>query len=68
MRYTVQIDLYIEAKNDTEAVEIAEKIAFKQRKKYDNQCKLLELWKTPFASLFTKKLDIDKIKFTDNEI
>jgi len=56
MRYLIITEEYIEAENDAAAIKLAKKIAGKRRKKYDNQAKVNEVWKTPFASLNTKKL------------
>ena len=58
-RYTVMLDFYIHADSDREAVEIAHEIAKKQRFKRDNQARVCEVHKTPFASLETTKLNLN---------
>ena len=63
MRYTVTYTMYIEAKNDKHAVSKAEMIAERERAKYPNQrCEMEKLHCTPFASLQTREVDINKIK------
>ncbi len=56
-RYTITLDLYIHAETDMEAIKLAEEITQDQRNKFDNQCRLLELHSTPFASMNVEKLD-----------
>jgi len=65
-RYTITLDLYIHAETDMEAIKLAEEITQDQRNKFDNQCRLLELHSTPFASMNVEKLDIEQIKY-DNQ-
>ena len=63
MRYTVTYTMYIEAENDKHAVSKAEMIAEREQAKYPNQrCEMEKLNCTPFASLQTREVDINKIK------
>ena len=63
MRYTVTYTMYIEAENDKHAVSKAEMIAKREQVKYPNQrCEMEKLHCTPFASLQTREVDINKIK------
>jgi len=56
MRYTVKIDFYIYEDSDEAAIKKALEIAKKQRDEKDDQCRLLEVVKTPFASLTSKTI------------
>ena len=68
MRYTVTYTMYIEAENDKHAVSKAEMIAQREQSKYPNQrCEMEKLHCTPFASLQTREVDVDKIKYGSNE-
>ena len=63
MRYTVTYTMYIEAENDKHAVSKAEMIAKREQEKYPAQrCEMEKLHCTPFASLQTREVDINKIK------
>tara|TARA_B100001758_G_C17844133_1_gene320748 strand:- start:120 stop:326 length:207 start_codon:yes stop_codon:yes gene_type:complete len=68
MRYTVTYTMYIEAENDKHAVSKAEMIANREQEKYPNQrCEMEKLHCTPFASLQSREVDINKIKYGSNE-
>jgi hypothetical protein len=63
MRYTVTYTMYIEAENDKHAVSKAEMIAKREQEKYPAQrCEMEKLHCTPFASLSTREVDVNKIK------
>ena len=63
MRYTITYTMYIEAENDKHAVSKAEMIAKREQEKYPGQrCEMEKLHCTPFASLQTREVDINKIK------
>jgi hypothetical protein len=55
------MDFYINSESDKEAIIQANKIAKKQRDKFDNHSKVLEVHRTPFASLNVEKLDLNLI-------
>jgi len=68
MRYTVTYTMYIEAENDKHAVSKAEMIAKREQAKYPAQrCEMEKLHCTPFASLQTREVDINKIKYKNYE-
>ena len=62
MRYTVTFEVYIDAHNDKHALSKGELIADNQEAKYGQSWDVTELHQTPFASLNTKKVDIQKIR------
>ena len=49
-RYTIVMDMYVYANDDQHAIQIAEKIAQKERDQWDNQARVKEVHSTPFAS------------------
>ena len=55
-RYTLTVDMYIYANDDEDAKRKATKFAEHQRYLYDNQCNVLELHRTPFASMVAEKV------------
>ena len=62
MRYTVTMTIYIDAENDKHAVSKAKMIANREQSKYPAQrCEVEKLHRTPFASMNTRELDINKI-------
>ena len=61
MRYTITMSIYIDAHNDKHAVSKAKLIAERERAKYPNQqCAVEEVHCTPFASLHTRKVDMNQ--------
>jgi hypothetical protein len=63
MRYTVTFDIYIDARDDQHAFSKAQMIADNQNLKHANQqWAVTALHQTPFASLMSKEIDIDKLK------
>jgi hypothetical protein len=62
MRYTVTFEVYIDADNDKHALSKGELIADNQENKYGQSWDVTQLHQTPFASLNTKKVDIQKIR------
>lgn len=55
-RYTVTLEFYIYAKDDEEAIKLAQKIEDNQRRKYDNQAIVTEIYHTPFGTLSTRRI------------
>lgn len=63
MRYTVTYEIYIDAKSDQHALSKAELIAQNQNRLHPAQdWAVTELHQTPFASLVSKKVDINKLR------
>jgi hypothetical protein len=66
MRYTVTMTIYIDAENDKHAVSKAEMITKREQIKYPAQrCEMEKLHCTPFASLQTREVNINKIKYEE---
>ena len=67
-RYTVTYTIYIDAETDKHAVSKAEMIANREQSKYPAQrCEVEKIHSTPFASLQTREVDINKIKNESSE-
>lgn len=63
MRYTITFEVYIQGDNDKHALSKAELIARNQNMLHPNQqWDATKLHRTPFASLNTQEVDINKIK------
>ena len=58
-RYTVDLQLYIWANSDKEAVELARKIQQRQQDKFDNRCHINRLAETPFGRLLEREIHIE---------
>lgn len=67
-RYTVTLDSYLYARNDREAMVKAAKVAEFLRTLDDNQAQVLELHKTPFASLDCKLVHKGKLTIFENKL
>jgi len=66
MRYVVTMTIYIDAENDKHAVSKAEMITKREQIKYPAQrCEMEKLHCTPFASLQTREVNINKIKYEE---
>ena len=65
-RYTVTMTIYMDAENDKHAVSKAEMITKREQIKYPAQrCEMEKLHCTPFASLQTREVNINKIKYEE---
>ena len=58
-RYTVDLQLYIWADSDKEAVELARKIQKRQRDKFDNRCHINRLAEAPFGRILEREINIE---------
>ena len=58
-RYIVQIDFYIWAKTDSKAVKLANWIAKKLCRRFDNQARITGLWSRPYGSLEPREVDYE---------
>ena len=58
-RYTIDLQLYIWADSDKEAVELARKIQQRQRDKFDNRCNINRLAETPFGRAREREIQIE---------
>lgn len=64
MRYTVTFEVYVQGDSDKHAFSKAELIARNQNMLHPNQdWDVAKLHKTPFASLNTQEVDIEKLKY-----
>ena len=67
-RYTVNLDAYLYAANDREAMAKAAKMAEFLHTLGDNQAQVLELNETPFASLSVRNVHNGGLKLFENNI
>ena len=58
-RYTIDLQLYIWADSDKEAVELARKIQQRQRDKFDNRCNINRLAEAPFGRIQEREIKIE---------
>ena len=58
-RYTVDLQLYIWADNDKEAIKIAQEIQQRQRDKFDNRCNINRLAEAPFGRVQEREIQIE---------
>jgi|TARA_R100000030_G_C3241822_1_gene120799 hypothetical protein len=58
-RYTVDLQLYIWADSDKEAVKIAQEIQQRQRDKFDNRCNINRLAEAPFGRVQEREIQIE---------
>ena len=58
-RYTIDLQLYIWADSDKEAVELARKIQQRQREKFDNRCNINRLAEAPFGRILEREINIE---------
>lgn len=58
-RYTVEMSLFIWAKDDEEAKRIALEIQQRQRDKFDNRCHITKLSETPFGRIRDREVKIE---------
>lgn len=58
-RYTIDLQLYIWADSDKEAVELARKIQQRQRDKFDNRCNINRLAEAPFGRILEREIKIE---------
>tara|TARA_R100001460_G_scaffold11086_1_gene25971 strand:- start:330 stop:521 length:192 start_codon:yes stop_codon:yes gene_type:complete len=58
-RYTIDLQLYIWADSDKEAVELARKIQQRQRDKFDNRCNINRLAEAPFGRILEREINIE---------
>ncbi len=58
-RYTVDLQLFIWAESDKEAVKLAQKIQQQQRDKFDNRCNINRLAEAPFGRILEREIDIE---------
>ena len=58
-RYTVEMSLFIWAKDDKEAVKIAQEIQQRQRDKFDNRCNINRLAEAPFGRIQEREIQIE---------
>lgn len=62
MRYTVTFEVYIDADNDKHALSKGELIADNQENLFGQSWDVTGVHETPFASLSTRKVDIQKLR------
>lgn len=67
-RYSVTLDLYIDARNDREALVKAAQFAEVQRNLYDNQAQILSVDETPFGSLQTRNVHTGRLTIFENKL
>ena len=58
-RYTVDLQLYIWADSDKEAIKIAQEIQQRQRDKFDNRCNINRLAEAPFGRVQEREIQIE---------
>ena len=58
-RYTVDLQLFIWAESDKEAVKLAQKIQQRQRDKFDNRCNINRLAEAPFGRIQEREINIE---------
>ena len=58
-RYTVDLQLYIWADSDKEAIKIAQEIQQRQRDKFDNRCNINRLAEAPFGRAQEREIQIE---------
>lgn len=58
-RYTIDLQLYIWADSDKEAIELARKIQQRQRDKFDNRCNINRLAESPFGRIQEREINIE---------
>jgi len=58
-RYTIDLQLYIWADSDKEAVKLAQKIQQRQREKFDNRCNINRLAEAPFGRILEREINIE---------
>lgn len=58
-RYTVDLQLFIWAESDKEAVKLAQKIQQRQRDKFDNRCNINRLAEAPFGRILEREINIE---------
>ena len=58
-RYTIDLQLYIWADSDKEAVKLAQKIQQQQRDKFDNRCNINRLAEAPFGRILEREINIE---------
>ena len=57
-RYRVELSLNIWCDSDREAVKIAQNICDEQKQKFDNNCQIIKLCDSPFATLSERDIAI----------
>ena len=67
-RYAVNLDAYVYARNDREALVKAAKMAEYLRKLEDNQARVTEVYYTPFASFIRKLIHKGSLTFFKNKL
>ena len=58
-RYTVDLQLYIWADSDKEAIKIVQEIQQRQRDKFDNRCNINRLAEAPFGRVQEREIQIE---------
>lgn len=58
-RYTIDLQLFIWAESDKEAVKLAQKIQQRQRDKFDNRCNINRLAEAPFGRILEREINIE---------
>ena len=58
-RYTLEVDFYIFAESDKDAIKQAKEWKANMEKIHDNQPKILKLHETPFASFIARQIDLE---------
>lgn len=67
-RYSVTIDLYIDARNDREALVKAAQLTEVQRSLYDNQAQVLSVEECPFGSLESRTIHKGRLTIFENKL
>ena len=67
-RYSVTLDLYINAVNDYDAIFQAAKLANKLRDNEDNEAQVLSVDEAPFASSKTRNVHTGKLDIFENTL
>jgi len=57
-RYTVELDMYVWAANDADAIEKVKEFAKKLNDKHESQARVMNLYSTPFATLGARKVEV----------
>lgn len=67
-RYSLTLDLHIDARNDREAMVKAAKITEQLRKEQGNEAQTLFLHETPFASLSSRLVHTGRLTLFNNKL
>ena len=67
-RYSITLDLYINAGNDRDAMLQAARLAEKLRRDEDNEAQVVSVDYTPFASLHSRRVHTGRLTIFQNKL